>query len=142
MSESEKNCIFCEIVNRKVPCVKIYEDERTLAFADINPITAGHTLVIPKTHVVNLLEITPGDLAAVHQTTQRVGSAMMKAFKAPGLTVLQLNGAVAGQTVMHYHVHLIPRLGAKDKITAFTWPIKAGNMKTIEKNAQKIISMF
>jgi histidine triad (HIT) family protein len=142
MIDVEKNCIFCEIANRKIPCVKIYEDERTLAFADINPITSGHTLVIPKTHAVNLLDITPGDLAAVHQSCQRIGTAIMKAFKAPGLTMLQLSGAVAGQTVMHYHVHLIPRLGAKDKINAFAWPVKAGNMKTIEKNALKIISMF
>ena len=142
MGDAEKNCVFCEIVNRKVPSFKIYEDERTLAFADINPLTGGHTLVIPKTHSTNLLEITPGDLAAVHQTTQRVGAAVMKAFKAPGLAVLQLNGSVAGQTVMHYHVHIIPRLGAKDKITVLTWPVKSGNMKTIEKNAQKIISML
>ena len=142
MSEIEKTCVFCEIVNKKIPTFKIYEDERTLAFADINPLTHGHTLVIPKTHSTNLLEITPGDLAAVHQTTQRVGAAIMKAFKAPGLAVLQLNGAAAGQTVMHYHVHLIPRLGAKDKITVLSWPVKSGNMKSIEKNAQKIISML
>jgi histidine triad (HIT) family protein len=113
-----------------------------MAFADINPITAGHTLVVPKTHAASLLDITPGDLAAVHQSCQRVGAAIMKAFKAPGLAMLQLSGAAAGQTVLHYHVHLIPRLGAKDKITAFAWPIKAGNMKAIEKNALKIISMF
>ena len=142
MSGIEKDCVFCEIVNRKIPCFKIYEDERTFAFADINPLTNGHTLIIPKTHSTSLLEITPGDLAAVHQTTQRVGAAIMKAFKAPGLAALQLNGTAAGQTVMHYHVHLIPRLGAKDKITVLTWPVKSGNMKTIEKNAQKIINML
>jgi histidine triad (HIT) family protein len=140
MSEIEKSCVFCEIVNRKLPSFKIYEDERALAFADINPVVNGHILVIPKTHAANLLEITPGDLAAVHQACQRVGAAIMKAFKAPGLTVLQLNGAAAGQTVMHYHVHLIPRLGSKDKLSALELPIKSGNMKIIEKNAQKIIS--
>ncbi|MDR1397932.1 MAG: HIT family protein [Desulfarculales bacterium] len=142
MSDVEKTCIFCEIVSRKIPCVKIYEDERTIAFADINPLVGGHSLVIPKTHAVNLMDITPGDLAAVHQSCQRVGAAIMKAFKAPGLAVLQLNGSAAGQTVMHYHVHLIPRLGAKDKIGAFTWPVRAGNPKIIEKNALKIISML
>jgi histidine triad (HIT) family protein len=142
MGDIEKSCVFCEIASRKLPSFKIYEDERALAFADINPAVNGHTLVIPKTHAVSLLEITPGDLAAVHQACQRVGAAIMKAFKAPGLTVLQLNGAAAGQTVMHYHVHLIPRLGSKDKLSALELPLKSGNMKIIEKNAQKIISML
>lgn len=131
-------CIFCQIVDKKIPCHRVYEDERTLAFADINPLAPGHTLVIPKTHVENLMEITPGDLAAVHQTCQKVARAMQQAINAPGITVLQLNGRAANQVVMHYHVHLVPRNRDKDGLTILEWEAKPGNARTIERNANKI----
>lgn len=136
---SPADCIFCQIVAKKVPCFKIYEDERSLAFSDINPLADGHILVIPKNHAVNLLEITPGDLAAVHQASQKVAHAMMKSLKPGGIAVLQLNGAGANQEVMHYHVHLIPRNRPQDKLHILEWEAKAGNMKTIERIAKKIV---
>jgi histidine triad (HIT) family protein len=140
MSEHSKaECIFCQIVAKKVPCSKLYEDERSLAFADINPLADGHTLVIPKKHTVNLLEITPGDLAAVHQASQKVANLIMKSLKPDGITVLQLNGAGANQIVMHYHVHLIPRNRPQDKLGILEWEAKPGNMKTIERVAKKIV---
>ena len=96
-----EDCIFCQIVNKKIPAYRVYEDERSLAIADINPVNEGHILVLPKNHSVNLLEITPGDIAAVHQASQKVAQAIMKAIKPAGITVLQLNGVGAGQVVMH-----------------------------------------
>jgi histidine triad (HIT) family protein len=90
------DCIFCQIAAKKIPCVKVYEDERSLAFMDINPVADGHTLVIPKTHAENLMALTPGDLAAVHQASQKVAAAMMKSLEPKGIAVLQLNGR--GQT--------------------------------------------
>ena len=138
MSPENDDCIFCQIVAGKIPAFKIYEDERSLAFADINPVAIGHTLVVPKTHAENLMEITPGDLAAVHQASQKVARAMLAALKATGITVVQLNGRGANQIVMHYHVHLIPRDREKDGLEIFEWETKPGNMKTIERNAAKI----
>jgi histidine triad (HIT) family protein len=140
MSEhSSAECIFCQIVAKKIPCFKIYEDERSLAFADINPLSDGHILVIPKNHAVNLMEITPGDLAAVHQASQKVAHAMTKSLKPAGITVLQLNGAGANQVVMHYHVHLIPRNRPNDGLSILEWEAKPGNLKTIERVAKKIV---
>lgn len=135
---SEENCIFCDIVAGKVPCHQVYEDDRTLAFMDVNPLAPGHTLVISKAHYANLLEMTPGDLAAVHQTSQKIAAAIVSALKAPGLAVLQLNGKGANQIVMHYHVHLIPRNRAKDKLKILEWKPKKGNTRSIKNKAEKI----
>ncbi len=137
MAETNE-CVFCQIVAGKIPCQKVYEDERSLAFADINPVSTGHTLVIPKTHAENLMDITPGDLAAVHQTSQKIAQAQMKAFKITGVTVLQLNGKGANQLVMHYHLHLIPRNRPKDKLTILEWEPKPGQPKRIAVAAGKI----
>ena len=138
MAEEQTECIFCQIVEGKVPSVVVYEDERSIAFSDINPIADGHTLVIPKTHAENLMDITPGDLAAVHQASQKVARGMKEALKAPGIQVVQLNGAAANQVVMHYHLHLVPRDRPKDKLKFLEWSPKPGNMKTIERLAKKI----
>jgi len=136
------DCIFCQIVAKKIPCFQIYEDERTLAFPDINPLTNGHTLVISKNHVANLLEITPGDLAAVHQATQKIAHAIMKSLKSTGITIMQLNGRGANQEIMHYHVHLVPRNRPNDGLIVLEWKSKAGNMKTIEHYARKITEVI
>ncbi|MCB2189387.1 MAG: HIT family protein [Deltaproteobacteria bacterium] len=134
---STETCIFCDIVAGKVPAFKVYEDERSLAFADINPVTPGHTLVIPKNHTANLWEITPGDLAGVHQAAQKVARAMKAALKPAGIFLAQLNGEAAGQIIMHYHVHLIPR-NPGDPLAAMHWEAKPGDMGEIQKLAIKI----
>jgi len=136
---SEEGCIFCDIVAGKIPCYKVYEDERTLAFMDINPVTPGHVLVIPKSHYENLIEMVPGDLAAVHQTSQKVAAAIFNSLKPGGVAVLQLNGKGANQIVMHYHVHLIPRNRPKDKLKMFEWALKKGNVRSIKSKMEKII---
>ena len=104
------DCLFCKIVAGEIPCFKVYEDDDVLAFADISPLAHGHTLVIPKTHHENLFEMAPEALAAVHQASQKVAQGLKEGLGCPGLTVLQLNGRAANQVIMHYHVHLIPRM--------------------------------
>jgi histidine triad (HIT) family protein len=101
--------IFSRIVSGEIPALKIYEDEETLAFMDINPAARGHVLVISKAEYPDLFEIPPEALVAVTRTVQRVALAIRNALNPDGLNIIQNNGAAAGQVVFHYHVHLIPR---------------------------------
>jgi histidine triad (HIT) family protein len=101
--------IFSRIVSGEIPAAKVYEDDLTLAFLDINPASRGHTLVICKQELPGLLDLPPELLAAVAYTTQRVARALNAVLQPAGFNVIQNNGAAAGQTVFHYHVHIIPR---------------------------------
>jgi histidine triad (HIT) family protein len=103
------DCIFCKIVAGELPSTKIDEDERTLAFMDINPWTRGHALVIPKAHSTDLGEIDEQDLAAVAAMAKRVALRQKEALGAEGVNVLNAFGAAAWQTVFHTHFHVIPR---------------------------------
>lgn len=105
----EEACIFCKIARGEAPCSRVHEDDLTLTFLDLFPVTDGHTLVITKEHFANVFEASEEALAAVASTSLRVARAIRKALAPEGLAVAQLNGAAAGQTVFHYHVHLIPR---------------------------------
>ncbi len=101
--------IFSRIVNGEIPTAKLYEDDLTLAFLDVNPATRGHTLVICKEERPGLLDLTPEQLTAVALTTQRVARALVAVLQPEGFNLVQNNGAAAGQVVFHYHVHIIPR---------------------------------
>ncbi|PDV97436.1 HIT family protein [Candidatus Chloroploca asiatica] len=101
--------IFTKIVNGEIPSAKVYEDDLTLAFLDINPASRGHTLVICKPELPSLLDLPPDLLAATTRTTQLVARALMAALEPDGFNILQNNGSAAGQVVFHYHVHIIPR---------------------------------
>ena len=103
------DCIFCRIVAGDIPSHKVYEDHETLAFLDINPAARGHTVVIPKQHAPDLFDISPEAAGAVTRTTQRVARIMRSVIQPDGVNVLQNNGSSAGQSVFHYHVHVIPR---------------------------------
>jgi histidine triad (HIT) family protein len=106
----DPNNIFAKIVRGEVPCHKVYEDADTLAFMDLFPQSPGHALVIHKRATArNLLEVDLADLTPVMATVQKVGRAMVKAFKPDGVAVMQFNGAASGQTIFHLHVHLVPR---------------------------------
>ena len=102
-------CIFCKIVRKEAPAHVVHEDDRVLVFMDIFPVADGHTLIIPKAHATNLLHAEEGDLAAVIARSRPVAQALRKVLAPDGIGVFQLNGAAAGQTVFHYHMHLIPR---------------------------------
>jgi histidine triad (HIT) family protein len=104
-----KDCIFCKIVKGEVPSQKIYEDNDLVAFLDANPLSKGHMLVVPKKHYKNLLEIPDELLSRIHLATKKLTKAISDAFNVEEFNILQNNGRSAGQTVFHYHVHIIPR---------------------------------
>lgn len=103
------SCIFCRIAGGDAPSFKVYEDEGTLAFMDLFPVAPGHTLVVPKAHYENVFEVSEEALGAVAEVTRRAAHAIRRVLRPDGLGLFQLNGAAAGQTVFHYHQHLIPR---------------------------------
>ena len=105
-----EDCIFCKIVRKEAPAHVVCEDERTLVFMDIFPVADGHTLIIPKAHCDDLFDSDPEDMRAVMDVSRRVAHAIDRALAPDGLGVYQLNRAPAGQTVFHYHMHLIPRI--------------------------------
>ncbi len=101
--------LFAKILRGELPCIKLYEDEQTLAFMDLMPQTDGHVLVIPKEAAATILELSPGSLAATILVRQKLARAVRKAFDLPGVLIVQTNGAAALQTVPHLHFHVIPR---------------------------------
>jgi histidine triad (HIT) family protein len=107
----DPDCLFCKIVAGELPAQTIAEDERTVSFMDINPATRGHALVIPKAHVVNLLQVPADDLAAVALAAQQLARRISERLGADGVNLLNSCGAAAWQTVFHFHVHVIPRYG-------------------------------
>ena len=132
------DCIFCKIIAGEIPSFKVYEDDKVFAFADINPINTGHTLIIPKNHAENLWEIAPADLTAIHEASLNIAKAMKKALQPEGIAVLQLNGRAVNQVVMHYHLHLIPRCAGDPALKMTEWELVPGDMKVIEETAGKI----
>lgn len=100
--------IFAKILRGEIPAIKVYEDDRTLAFMDIMPQAQGHTLVIPKAEAVTLLDLSADDAAYTIQIVQKVARAIEKALDASGIVLMQLSGETAGQTLPHVHFHLIP----------------------------------
>ena len=133
-----EGCIFCKIVRGDIPCFKIFEDDRVLSFADVNPINTGHTLVIPKRHAENIWEIDGEDLAAIHQASLKIARAMKTSLDPDGIAFLQLNGRAVNQVVMHYHLHLIPRKSNDPKLTMTEWELVPGDMTAIGKTAEAI----
>jgi histidine triad (HIT) family protein len=105
----DPDCIFCRIVAGELPSTRVHEDERTVAFMDIAPATRGHTLVIPRAHARDLLEVPGDDLAACAATAQLVAGRMGERLGAVGVNLLNSCGPAAWQTVFHFHVHVIPR---------------------------------
>lgn len=101
--------IFTRIINGEIPAARVYEDERTLAFLDVGPASRGHTLVVCKEELPTLLDLPPELACAVARSVQTVARAIMAALRPDGLNIVQNNGAASGQTVPHYHVHIIPR---------------------------------
>jgi histidine triad (HIT) family protein len=109
MTAYDQNNIFARILRGEIPCHKIYEDEATLAFMDVMPQAKGHALVVPKRPSRNLLDAEPEDLCAVMKVAQKLARAVKKAFNSEGVLIMQFNEEAAGQTVFHFHVHVIPR---------------------------------
>jgi histidine triad (HIT) family protein len=134
------DCVFCLIRDGKIPSAKVYDDQRTLAFMDINPLSRGHCLVVPKAHAATLYDVETEDLKAAIATAKRVAGAIRKALNPDGLNLLQANGAAAFQSVPHFHLHLIPRWTNDGK--GFDWKEVPGNREEIMGTADRIRAMF
>jgi histidine triad (HIT) family protein len=107
--KKDDNCIFCKIIEGKIPAAKVYEDDKVTAFLDIMPVNKGHTLVVPKSHSKNILEDDDKDIAACMNVIKKVGAAVIKAMKADGFNIGVNTERAAGQAIFHTHFHVIPR---------------------------------
>ena len=108
--------IFCKIVAGEIPASKVYEDDHFLAFLDISQVTPGHTLVIPKKHARNLLEMTPDETAALFNIVSRVTKKVESATQPQGMNIISNMEEIAGQSVFHTHVHILPRYSQEDDL--------------------------
>ncbi len=104
-----EECVFCKIVRGEIPARVVYEDQDVIAFLDINPVSKGHTLVVPKKHYKNMIDAPDDIVAKVYTVAKKIGIASMNALGAKGFNVISNNEKVAGQEVFHFHVHVIPR---------------------------------
>ena len=109
MPAYDANNLFAKILRGELPCYKVYEDDKTLAFLDIMPRAPGHVLVLPKAPARNILDSSPDDLAHVMKVAQKIAKVSVQAFGADGVTIQQFNESAGGQVVFHLHVHVIPR---------------------------------
>lgn len=131
----DSNNIFAKILRGEIPAVKVFEDDKTLAFMDVMPQADGHVLVIPKEAAENIFDLSEAGAAALMATTRKVAKAVKKGLSAPGIMIAQLNGAPAGQSVFHVHFHIIPRTAGIDlKLHARAME----NPETLKKLAGKI----
>ncbi|MGN1277074.1 MAG: HIT family protein [Floccifex sp.] len=126
-------CIFCSIVKKEIPNYTIYEDESVLAFLDVNPTAKGHTLVIPKTHYDSFIECDSKDLHHVMDVAQKIAKKMESELPCDGINVLTNIRQAAGQSVNHFHIHLIPRYKDQDVVQIEFKPIDAVDYNEIIK---------
>ena len=132
----DPDCVFCKIVAGEIPSFKLFEDDATLAFMDINPANEGHALVIPKEHAIDLYEISEESLTRTVVTAKRVARALARTLNPDGLNLVQCNGRAAAQSVMHFHVHVLPRV--RDDRLAMNWGLKLGDIDAIGRMAERI----
>lgn len=132
-----ENCIFCSIIQGDIPSSKVYEDEQVLAFLDISQTTKGHTLVIPEQHVRNLLEMTAETASHLFARIPKIARAIQSATGATAMNIINNNEALAGQTVFHAHVHLVPRYNEEDGIS-IQYTTHEPDFPVLEKLARQI----
>ena len=130
------DCVFCKIVAKEIPATVVHEDAHTLAFMDIGQVNPGHVLVALKQHAENIFALDEAQAAAVFRAAAKVARGIRAAFEPQGLSVYQANGAAAGQTVFHLHVHLVPRHEGDGM--ALTWPVKNPPREKLAEYAEKI----
>jgi histidine triad (HIT) family protein len=130
------DCLFCGIVAGSIPSETIDSDDRTVAFMDINPATAGHALVVPRAHSTDLLEIGTEDLAATTLAAQRLAQRMKEVLGADGVNLINACGAAAWQTVFHFHIHVVPRY--EDDPLKLPWIPEPGDSDEIAAMAAKL----
>ena len=129
-------CVFCKIIAGEIPSFRLYEDEHTLAFMDINPANEGHALVIPKEHARDVHAISDEAIARTVVTARRVAGAVEATVSPDGLNLVQCNGPAAGQSVFHLHMHVLPRRDGDD--LKMNWGLNPGDMDAIGALAGRI----
>jgi histidine triad (HIT) family protein len=129
MADHDPDCLFCKIVAGEIPSTIVAEDERTVAFMDINPATRGHALVVPRAHARDLLSLPAEDLAACASAAQRLAGRAKEALGADGVNLLNSCGPAAWQTVFHFHLHVIPRY--EDDPLRLPWSPASGDADEI-----------
>ena len=130
------DCIFCKIAKGEIPSHKVYEDDCCIAILDVCPVAKGHTLVIPKAHAENLYALSEEEAADIMRRVHHVAGLLSKGLKPDGLNLMQNNGEAAGQTVMHFHMHLIPRF-AKDDVK-INWHMPQADAEALAALCQAI----
>jgi len=133
---AKEDCIFCKIIAGEIPSFKLYEDDATLAFMDINPASDGHALVIPKEHTKDVHAVSEQAIANTVITAKKIASAVEKTVAPGGINLVQCNGEAAGQSVFHFHMHVLPRRDG-DQLK-MNWGLKPGDMDAIGTLAEKI----
>ena len=130
------DCVFCKIMAKQIPATVVHEDADTLAFMDIGQVNPGHVLVALKAHRENVYALDDAQAAAVFRTVARVSRAVRAAFNPAGMSIYQANGKPAGQTVLHFHVHVLPRHDGDGM--ELTWPVKNPPREKLQDYAEKI----
>lgn len=133
---ADPSCIFCKIIAGDIPCFRLYEDDHTLAFLDINPANEGHALVIPKRHAADVHEVSEEDISRTVVTAKKVAGAIRETLSPGGMNLLQCNGPAAGQSVLHFHMHVLPRAQGDD--LKLNWGLRPGDMGAIGALAERI----
>ena len=133
---TDSNCIFCKIVAGEIPCVKLYEDELTMAFMDINPGNEGHTLVIPKEHWEDVHAIPSDLIGSTVKTVKKIATAVEETLNPDGINLVQANGKGAAQSVFHFHMHILPR--RMDVELKMNWGLRPGDMDAIKEVCERI----
>jgi histidine triad (HIT) family protein len=137
MAATDPDCLFCKIVAGEIPATIVAEDERTIAFMDINPATRGHALVVPRAHARDLHEIDTDDLKAVAASAQHVAARQLERLGAAGVNLLNSNGGCAWQTVFHFHMHVIPRYA--DDPLRLPWVPAPGDMDDVAAAGAELV---
>ena len=135
MPAYDANNIFAKILRGEMPCYKIYEDDRAMAFLDIMPRAPGHALVLPKAPARNILDVAPDDLAHVMKVVQKIARGSLETFGADGVTIQQFNESAGGQVVFHLHVHVMPRHNGEALLPPAS---RKEDVKVLENNAAKL----
>lgn len=135
-TSAHKECLFCRLIAGEISSARVYEDEHTVALMDIAQVTPGHVLIVSRRHALTLLDLTTDEAAAVMRTAHRIAGAVKRAFNPPGMTLLQANGKEGGQTVFHFHLHVVPRHD-NDGI-ALSWPHNAPPRESLEEYALRL----
>ncbi len=130
------DCIFCKIIAGEIPCFKLYESDDVLAFMDINPANEGHALVIPKEHSADVHAVSAAAISSTVITAKMIAAAIEKTLSPDGINLLQCNGPAAAQSVLHFHMHVLPRRTGDE--LKLNWGLEPGDMDAIGKLAERI----